>query len=186
MATSRVVEILTHEHKIILKVVTAATGVAAALREGRQVKVSTLREIVGFMRNFADRCHHAKEEDLLFPALVRAGLPETTGPIAVLKSEHAQARACMGRLDATIDAYEKEDPAAREQIIADIACMGSLYPQHIEKENGVLFPMSEKILSADQLVDLAQQFEATERRLGEKSHDELEIMAGRLTQQAVM
>ena len=156
MATSRVTAILTHEHNIILKVVTAATRMAIALREGQPIKVSALRETVGFMRNFADRCHHAKEEDLLFPALVKVGLPETTSPIAVLKSEHAQARSCMTRLDAAIDAYEKNDPAGRDQIIADIACMGSLYPQHIEKENGVLFPMAEKMLSPAELADLAE------------------------------
>jgi hemerythrin-like domain-containing protein len=132
------------------------------------------------MRTFADKCHHAKEEDLLFPALVAAGFPETTGPVAVLKSEHAQARVCIGNLAAAIDVYYSDEPSGRAQIIAVVGCIAELYPQHIAKENNVLFPMAEQRLAAGELERLGNQFDAAERALGEETHHHWAAVAERL------
>jgi len=184
MPTSKAIAELLHEHEIILKVVGNLEGLANTLREHQQVEVAVLREAAAFMRNFADKCHHAKEEDLLFPALVAAGLPERNGPVAVLKSEHVQARSCIAKLATAIDAYEHQGSALRAQIIEAISCIGELYPQHIAKENEVLFPMSERLLTPVVLDDLAQKFEGVEEALGKNEHHRWAAVAERLGQQA--
>jgi hemerythrin-like domain-containing protein len=185
MAHSKAIAALMHEHEIILKMVGALENMAAALREHRSVELAALREAVEFMRTFADKCHHAKEEDLLFPALVAAGLPETTGPVAVLKSEHARARVCIGNLAAAIDVYDSDEPSGRAQIIAAVGCITELYPQHIAKENNVLFPIAEQFLSAAALDALGTQFDEAEHSLGDHTHHHWAAAAERMASASV-
>ncbi len=180
MAFSKPIAALLHEHEIILKAVTGLQHMAAALTRREPLAAGELREAVEFMRIFADRCHHAKEEDLLFPALVQAGLPATSGPVAVMKAEHAQARTCVGEFAAAIDAYEAGEAGSRERIVAAIGCIGSLYPQHIGKENNVLFPMAERILPPDRLADLGLLFDAVEGAHGADVHRRWVAVAQRL------
>jgi hemerythrin-like domain-containing protein len=180
MANSRAIRALMHEHEIILTAVSGIGRMAETLRGGGHVEIAALREAVDFMRNFADKCHHAKEEDLLFPALTRAGMPENGGPIAVMKAEHAQARICVGNLASAIDAYEGGESVGSTRVAAAIDCIETLYPQHVAKENNVLFPMAEQILSSAILGALAKQFEATERMLGEEEHHRWAAVAEQL------
>jgi hemerythrin-like domain-containing protein len=177
---------LVHEHEIILKVVEGLKPVAAALRAHRKVEVATLRDAVAFMRTFADKCHHGKEEDLLFPALVGAGVPDRGGPVGVLKAEHEQARACVGKLEEATERYARGERPAAEMIAHAIDCIGDLYPQHIAKENNVLFPMAERVLAAPMLERLHAKFEAVEEALGADVHHRFAAFAKRLTGEATV
>ena len=56
----------------------------AALERGERIDTVLVRQVVEFMREFADRCHHAKEERILFPEMVRKGVPEAGCPIGGL------------------------------------------------------------------------------------------------------
>ena len=51
-----------------------------------------MHAFIGFLKEFADKCHHGKEEGLLFPAMVAAGIPDKGGPIGVMLAEHTQGR----------------------------------------------------------------------------------------------
>jgi len=55
------------------------------------VDTKDMHDFIGFLKEFADKCHHGKEEGLLFPALIQAGLPEKGGPIGVMLADHARA-----------------------------------------------------------------------------------------------
>lgn len=97
----------------------------------------------GFFSQFADKCHHAKEEDLFFPLLKERGIPEEGGPIGVMLHEHVVGRDCVRRMR---EASEKDEfdaamfaTAAKEFI--------PLLRQHIYKENNVLFKMAENVLN---------------------------------------
>lgn len=180
MPNSKAIAALVHEHEIILEVVEGLGRLAAALRAEREVDVATLREAVGFMRAFADKCHHAKEEDLLFPALVDAGVPDGGGPVGVLKAEHVQARVCVAKFADGVECYARGEPAAAEMIAHAIACIGGLYPQHIAKENNVLFPKAERVLSGPILERLNERFEETEAALGAEVHHRFAAFAKRL------
>jgi len=73
MSEKRPTEIL--EDHFIQKVVGAAAVLLETLEAGNEVEGKTLQEIVEFMRTFADKCHHGKEETHLFPALEKKGVP---------------------------------------------------------------------------------------------------------------
>ena len=112
-----------------------------------------------FFAEFADRCHHAKEEDLFFPLLKERGIPEQGGPIGVMLHEHDMGRDCVRRMRESAQGEsldgDKFAAAAKEFI--------PLLRQHIFKENNVLFKMAESILSENDDAELDEQFSEVER-----------------------
>ena len=80
--------ILIDEHKMIIRVVEALKVFAENMEDGWEVEEDTLNDIIEFMRIFAQKWHHAKEEDVLFPALIKRGVPAAGCPLVHLKNEH--------------------------------------------------------------------------------------------------
>src|SRR4030042_3220720 len=104
-------EILKNEHKAILLMLEVAESVSRKLEAGENVPAEHLTEIVDFIRGFADKCHHAKEEDLLFPAMVKTGIPRQGGPIGVMLIEHTEGRENVRTMN---EAAEKEAACDRK------------------------------------------------------------------------
>ena len=85
-------ELLKCEHETILRVIGVLNRLVARCQQGQSFDEIPLRKCVEFFRLFADACHHAKEEDLLFPLLEAKGIPREGGPIGVMLHEHQLAR----------------------------------------------------------------------------------------------
>jgi len=179
MATAT--EILRKEHDAILKMLEVTSEVAKRLAGGQKVAPQTLADIVDFLRTFADRCHHSKEEDLLFPRLEAKGLPRQSGPVGVMLHEHAQGRALVQQLAQATDDYRQGKPEAVSQWVAAARSYVALLRQHIDKENNILFRLAEELLTAEEQQQLATEFEHVEtEKLGVGTHKRLHKMLAHL------
>ncbi len=58
----------------------------------QKLDLDHIERMLEFFKVFVDKCHHGKEEDLLFPELVKHGILNEGGPIGVMLSEHGQGR----------------------------------------------------------------------------------------------
>jgi len=76
-------EILVYEHDIIKRAIKVLEAVDRRFEAGDDSVVAAYPPLIDFIREFADRCHHGKEEDILFKLLERRGMPRM-GPIGVL------------------------------------------------------------------------------------------------------
>jgi len=128
--------------------------------------------ILEFLKVFVDKCHHAKEEELLFPALIAAGIPEE-GPIAVMLREHETGRGYVGAMGRARASYAVGDKSSSGEIIQNAQAYISLLRNHIEKENNVLFVMADGLLPEDIQDELLRGFEKIEEeRIGTGKHEE--------------
>ena len=180
MTDHAAIDMLSKEHKIILQVVLGLHGLAGHLREGRRVDVELLREAVDFMREFADKCHHAKEEELLFPALVAHGVPLHGCPLDALLHEHKKGRLLAGQLSDAIDAYHAGERDGGDKITTAIEAIERLYPDHIWKEDDMVFPMSARLIPAKDRERLFVQFTEVEARNPPGTHERYHDFARRL------
>jgi hemerythrin-like domain-containing protein len=172
---------LRREHELILKMLDVAAEIAARLEAGLAVPPEQLRDTVEFFQVFADRSHHAKEENFLFPALQLKGLPSNGGPIAVMLHEHEVGRAAVRRMAAAATAYPS-DPSSGAQWASAAREFAILLFGHIQKENSVLFVMAERLLSDAEQVGLGNAFKNAEtQKLGEGTYERLQTVAERLT-----
>lgn len=119
----------------------------------------TFREGVDFIRNYADSWHHAKEEDLLFPALEAAGMPRESGPMAVMLHEHVLGRTYVRKIADHLEAATMGDDAALATVLRFTLVYADLLTQHIQKENNILFNMADQYLSAGEHARLEEEYE---------------------------
>jgi len=164
--------LLKEEHDLILRGLAVLEKVAARLADGKPVPPGTVEKLVEFFRNFADRCHHGKEEAMLFPALEAAGLPRHGGPTGGMYTEHDEGRACVRGI-AGAAARLAQDPGAAQEIVQHARQFIPLLRAHIDKENDVLFIMADSILSPEAQKDLLDRYgQFTEEQAGCRIHDE--------------
>ena len=174
-------EALEREHKVIQKVVAVMVQLVAQLELRHAVDANVLRDLLQFMRIFSDQCHHGKEESYFFPYLESKGVPATGCPLSALKGEHAKSRQLMDHLNSAAAAYIADSEKGRLTLIQVLQSLVALYPAHIWKEDYLLFPMADKILSDADLELLLRQFETAEKGLGTDTHDTFERLADDLS-----
>ncbi len=179
----RPTETLMHEHQIILMVLDAAEREVRRMQETGTVRAERLEQMVDFFRNFADRCHHAKEEKLLFVRMTERGMPREAGPIAVMLYEHDLGRGNVRAVAEALPRAAAGDPAAREAIRSHLTEYIGLLRDHIYKEDHILYPMADQILLPDDQRDLEAAFERVEREeIGEGVHERYHQMAHQLAE----
>jgi len=164
---------LSHEHQAILQMIRILEKIGLKLAAGERVDVGHLEKAVDFIRGFADKCHHAKEEDLLFPAMEKAGIPKTGGPLGVMLNEHVAGRGFVKGMTDAIAGLKKGNKAAGREFAENAAKYGALLSQHIFKEDHVLYPMADARLTAAQQAELSACFaDVEEKVVGRGKHEE--------------
>jgi hemerythrin-like domain-containing protein len=154
-------EALVKEHEDIRRMLAVVMEMCRRLESGADVPPEHVEQAIDFIRGFADSYHHAKEEDLLFPAMERSGIPRDDGPIAVMLAEHDEGRAFVRAAAEAVERLRQGDDSARPVIASNLRNYAGLLDGHIEKENQVLYPMADSRLSGDDQSQLERDFEQT-------------------------
>ncbi len=139
-------EILMDEHRMIERVLAVLEIAAGRAGRGDPVRPGLFLEAADFIMNFADGSHHHKEEGVLFKVMVDAGVPLEGGPIAVMLSEHEQARAYTQRLREAAERWDQGEDLGRKQVAQAATSYAMLLRQHIAKEDRILFPMADQMI----------------------------------------
>ncbi len=149
------------EHRLIERMIgvieqRAATMAASGTADTRFIDVA-----VDFIRTYADRCHHGKEEDILFRDLAKKPLPdEHRRVMAELVAEHVLGRKTTARLVAARDRYEAGDSKAVADIVESFRTLADFYPKHIAKEDKQFFlPVMRYFTAEEQARMLAEENE---------------------------
>lgn len=137
---------LVDEHKLILRMIALLEKNAQRTAAGDYSNWQFYLDGVDFIRNYADRFHHAKEEDVLFAALVTNGMPRENSPVAAMLMEHDQGRAYVRAMEsAALEA--RKGVAGQEAAIAENGlAYAALLRDHIAKEDDILYPLAERVI----------------------------------------
>ncbi len=176
--------VLRNEHKVIKRVMAVLDRLVKRNDGGQGFETDSLERCVEFFKLFADACHHAKEENLLFPVLESRGIPREGGPIGVMLYEHTVARDLTKQMAAALERVESGD-AGGEQAFRE-AALGyiELLTNHIDKEENVLFTMGDRCMTEEDQDTLCGKFcEVGCQSFGGKKREELERIADQLEQQ---
>ena len=150
-------------------------------KSGEIADLQHIDQLLEFFKIFVDRCHHGKEEELLFPALENVGVSNKGGPIEVLLHEHQQGREYVQAMDKALAQFEKGDRKFVNEFLKTAGEYMNLLDQHIDKENNVLFPLAEKNLSELEQIKLWEGFEQIEtEKIGVGKHEEFHRMLEKL------
>lgn len=128
------------EHRLIEKMIALMKEEIAKMKKYNKANPLFIDSAVDFIRMYADRTHHGKEEDILFRDLKKKDLsPNHEKIMEELVEEHVWARNMVGKLvDAKVE-YEKGSIDAVNDIISIMSELTEFYPKHIEKEDKRFF-----------------------------------------------
>lgn len=164
---------LRDEHEGVLVMLKILAMVSQKLLAEGSLDQAHFAGMLEFWKVFVDKCHHGKEEDLLFPALEKTGIPRE-GPIAVMLQEHQLGRNYVKAMSESFDAFKGGDRTASARIIQTAKDYIALLEAHIRKENEVLFVMADQVLSEETQDVLFEGFERIEEeRIGPGTHEKL-------------
>ena len=172
---------LKDEHKVIMRMLDIIEVICNRLNHGETVNPQPFDQAIDFIRTFADKCHHGKEQDTLFPAMGKKGFPMSTGPIAVMLEEHDQGRAFVKGLYSAVQRLKEGEKDAIQEISRNAMGYVELLRDHIEKEDKILYPMGDRILAKEDNEMLLKEFERIEHTiLREGAKQKYLVMIGKL------
>jgi hemerythrin-like domain-containing protein len=169
------------EHRLIERMVGVLREEMRGIEKKKEVHSELIYSGVDFFRTYADRCHHGKEEDILFRDLAKKRLaPEHKKIMEELIAEHRLGRETVGKLLSANDRYGKGDNAAANEIIDTLKKLVEFYPGHIEKEDQHFFlPCMEYFSKEERDAMLQECWEFDKQLIHEKYRLMVERYAGR-------
>ncbi|MDO4765966.1 MAG: hemerythrin domain-containing protein [Eubacteriales bacterium] len=153
------IEILIKEHQNILKAVKNMRKDAIAVMNGEEVRIERFREYLAFIRNYADKHHHGKEELILFQYMVDelGGAAEKLVKHGMLV-EHDMGRLYAQNLENALNQYEEQaNDDSKVDIIANAISYGDLLQRHIDKEDNVVYTFAQRQLKPEIMQKVNEQ-----------------------------
>lgn len=159
---------LVEEHKLIKRMINILESAVKKLEKGETVDLVMFEEAADFIRNFADKFHHAKEEEILFKEAVKKGMPEKDSPIEAMLIEHDQGRNFVKGIIKATDRVKNGNKKAAKEIIENTKGYIELLKEHIDKEDNILYPLTERMFTENEKDKLLDRFkEANQKKGGE-------------------
>ena len=158
------------EHRLIEKMLSAMMRHMDKAETDKKVHPVIIDVAVDFVRMYADRTHHGKEEEILFRDLAKKELPtDLNKTMQELLDEHAWGRKTTAQIVAAKENYLSGNDEKLVEIIRLARELGSFYPKHIEKEDKHFFyPCQEYFNAAEQEKMLAEFWEFDRKMIHEK------------------
>jgi len=155
------------EHRLIERMIKLMTEELQIARRQRQVDSSFIETAVDFLKIYADKCHHGKEEDILFRQLNPKPLLEPDRKaMERLLMEHILSRENVKKLAKGNIDYSAGNQNALNEMIAAMEVLTDLYPQHIEKEDKQFFIPCSNYFSDEENEQMLKDFEGFDSELG--------------------
>jgi hemerythrin-like domain-containing protein len=151
------------EHRVIERMIALMRKEVERIQAEGDMNRAFIETAVDFIRVYADRTHHGKEEDILFRELAAKDMnPRHKGMMRKLIAEHGQARDMTRSLVAARDAFVAGDKEALGRVVSSMLSLAEFYPKHIAKEDLDFFPAAMDYLTAseqDSMLELFQDFD---------------------------
>jgi hemerythrin-like domain-containing protein len=159
-------------------------AMTASVREGERPSVDDISQTIEFLRVFVDKCHHTKEEQLLFPAVRAAGIPAVEDVIVALLAEHVQGRGSVSRIAEMAERLSDGDESAAPELADAMSGYTKLLREHIVREENDCFSAADSELPAHVQAELEQGYDRIERDVvGGGVHESFHALLDRLAQQ---
>ncbi len=138
-------DLLVEEHKNIKRVLKVIRKASLDIFNGGEVDAQDFEDMIDFVRNYADKHHHGKEEKFLFAEMIN-----NLGPLADklithgMLVEHDLGRLYMNDAHEALDKVREGDNESKLDLVANVMGYAYLLNRHIDKEDSVVFTFAQK------------------------------------------
>jgi len=161
------------EHRLIEKMIAIINQNLSDIEITDKINPNFIDIAVDFIKIYADKTHHGKEEDILFRDCIKKNLSaEDTRIMNELIEEHKYGRKIVGELIQSKKDYQRGNDTI-EIIKEKLKALVDFYPRHIEKEDKIFFPNSEKYFSDEELQFMLNEFWEFDRVMIHKKYEQV-------------
>ncbi|MCL4499504.1 MAG: hemerythrin domain-containing protein, partial [Chloroflexi bacterium] len=169
MKPSRMLKMEHHEIGRALKIIKSQ---AEKIEADREIDPSIISGTIFFLKEFGDRCHHSKEERVIFPVVERAGGDIGNSLVKVLVTDHKIGRELLAAISEINEAYGRGERDLDKNLAKEMFEYVTHMVSHIRAENTTLSDLMDQVFSYDEGEALYQQCGTIEEEIPE-SHQEL-------------
>lgn len=167
---SNPVQVLFDEHELIISAIDLAKKSEKLIDKDNALYETTVRDLIVFFRNYADKYHHYKEEEILFPEMAIQNELLAEGIIKEMLQNHEDFREMIADIEKSLN--KKDYPSAN----ATLQKYTEALLDHIAVENDEVFQAAESLFTEDELQKMYFRFADTDRELGNERKEELAKM----------
>jgi len=154
------------EHRLIERMIAVVRKAVRQIESGDRVDPIFIDTVVDFIRTYADRTHHGKEEDILFRELDRKSISgDDLRIMQELVDEHVFGRETTKKLVEANRRYRHGEANALKEIAADLRTLVDFYPRHIAKEDKAFFVSTRRYFSEKEEQELLEAFREFDRNM---------------------
>ena len=154
------------EHRLIEKMIGLMNQEIGRIQANGKIRSDFITAAVDFLRTYADRTHHGKEEDILFQALEKKDLSKKDrNDMNDLIAEHKKARQTVSELVEAEDATRRGDKSSLKTVMENLNTLVNFYPLHIRKEDEIFFPNTEKYFNEKEQQKMLEAFGEFDRQM---------------------
>jgi len=154
------------EHRLIERMIALIDKEVEKIKNTGEVNAGFIDTAVDFIRVYADKTHHGKEEDILFRDCEKKSMSaDDTKVMNELIEEHRFGRKTVGELVEAKEKYSQGDKSQADIIIDKLKVLSGFYPKHIEKEDKVFFPNSEQYFSEEEQQKMLEEFREFDKKM---------------------
>ena len=154
------------EHRLIERMLSALKDALARIESSHRIDPVFVDTAVDFIRMYADRTHHGKEENILFRDLDKRALStEDSRVMNELIEEHVLGRQITKALVDANRRYRDGDEMALADIADKLQTLAEFYPRHIEKEDKLFFPADRAYFTDSEDQAMLSEFWEFDRRM---------------------
>ncbi len=138
-----ILEDLVNDHKLIISLL----DVIDKIDNSKNYENNYFEKIIYVIKNFADKFHHGKEEEILYPYVIEhKGFSKENGPVAIMFIEHDEGRGYVKKASDEL----KNTTANNKLIIENLKSYSELLRSHIYKEDNILYPMIDSVITENE------------------------------------
>ena len=162
---------LVQEYRVIESVLLCLEKLIEQAEQRQHMDKTSARDIIQFLREFADACHHGKEEDVLF--VFSDSKTGGHGPVEIIKEEHREGRGYVSGMDRNCEKAGAGEAKAIESFCENGRDLINMLRNHILREDEAIFPMIDELCNPQDAEHIWQQFLDVEKNAGGDGHRRL-------------
>lgn len=174
---------LLDEHQLILRMIALLEKNAPKTAEGSYLNWQFYLDGVEFIRQYADRFHHAKEEDVLFKALIDNGMPKDNSPVAAMLMEHDQGRSFVRAMESAVHVAQAGRTDTYQTVADNALGYAALLRDHISKEDDILYPLAERVIPETMRAGILKGYQAAESKVSSEFSERYNLIVTQYEQE---
>jgi len=157
-------ENLIKEHEEINELLDIMSKIALKIKSKDVFYPTDVEEIIDYLIIIIDKSHHGKEDEVFYPELISSGIPKETAPLSIINYEHTLAHRYLKDISSCVVNCKIGNDFSGELLADSLTNYVVVIKNHIQREEEIIFPIANEVLSSEKQNEISQRFEDIEQK----------------------